>query len=76
MLANLLPSKWLPFNLDQVIMSQEDNTCDLTSFKQDFGWEPRPFEETLAIYAGQMKLPKPPAAPKPKSPVAAKQTSA
>jgi uncharacterized protein YbjT (DUF2867 family) len=40
-----------PFNRDQVLMSQEDNTADLTKFKGDFGWEPRGFEETLKSYA-------------------------
>jgi len=44
----------VPFNRDQVIMSQEDNTADLTKFKTDFGWEPRGFEETLASYAAQL----------------------
>jgi len=44
----------VPFNRDQVIMSQEDNTADLTKFKADFGWEPRGLEETLATYAGQL----------------------
>jgi NADH dehydrogenase len=43
-----------PFNRDQVIMSQEDGTVDLTKFKTDFGWEPRGFEETLKIYAEKL----------------------
>ena len=47
-------SKLLGFNRDQVIMSQEDNTCDLTKFVDDFGWEPRPFEETVRSYAKQL----------------------
>jgi nucleoside-diphosphate-sugar epimerase len=41
----------VPFNRDQVIMSQEDSTADLTKFKGDFGWEPRGLEETLSTYA-------------------------
>ena len=41
----------LGFNRDQVIMSQEDNTCDLTRFIADFGWEPQAFSRTLDRYA-------------------------
>jgi NADH dehydrogenase len=53
-LTRVTPRRLLPFNRDQVIMSQEDNTCDLTKFKADFGWEPRPFEPTLREYAKQL----------------------
>jgi NADH dehydrogenase len=42
------------FNWDQVVMSQEDNTCDMTKFVDDFGWTPQKFEETLRSYAGQL----------------------
>jgi nucleoside-diphosphate-sugar epimerase len=52
--THLLPASLLGFNRDQVMMSQEDNTCDLAKFKTDFGWEPRPFGETLREYAGQL----------------------
>jgi NADH dehydrogenase len=44
----------LGFNRDQVIMSQEDNTADMTKFVDDFGWQPRTFEQTLASYANQL----------------------
>jgi NADH dehydrogenase len=44
----------LGFNRDQVVMSQEDNTCDLTKFRDDFGWDPEPFEPTLRAYAGRL----------------------
>jgi NADH dehydrogenase len=44
----------LGFNRDQVIMSQEDNTCDITKFVDDFGWQPQPFEESLRAYAGKL----------------------
>jgi NADH dehydrogenase len=44
----------LGFNRDQVIMSQEDNTCDLTKFRDDFGWEPQPFDASLRTYASQL----------------------
>jgi uncharacterized protein YbjT (DUF2867 family) len=50
-IAAILPGSILPFNHDQVIMSQEDNTCDLTEFKKDFGWEPAGFERSLSEYA-------------------------
>jgi NADH dehydrogenase len=50
-IAAILPGSILPFNRDQVIMSQEDNTCDLTEFKKDFGWEPAGFEQSLSEYA-------------------------
>ncbi len=51
LLANALPSGMLPFNLDQVIMSQEDNTCDTTKFTDDFGWEAEGFESSLGVNA-------------------------
>jgi nucleoside-diphosphate-sugar epimerase len=53
-LAALGISKLLGFNRDQVIMSQEDNTADLTKFVADFGWQPRPFTESLQTYAKQL----------------------
>jgi NADH dehydrogenase len=52
--AALLPNALLGFNRDQVIMSQEDNTCDITKFVDDFGWTPQPFEPTLKSYASQL----------------------
>lgn len=54
LLTRLLPPSLLPFNRDQILMSQEDNTADLTPFRRDFPWEPRGFEETLAEYANQL----------------------
>ena len=41
-LTRVVPGRLLPFNLDQVIMSQEDNVCDLAKLKDTFGWEPPP----------------------------------
>jgi NADH dehydrogenase len=52
--THIAPRKLLPFNYDQVIMSQEDNTCDITKFTDDFGWTPAAFEPTLKSYAGQL----------------------
>jgi NADH dehydrogenase len=53
-LTRVIPPPLLPFNRDQVIMSQEDNTCDLSKFKADFGWEPQPFEASLREYASKL----------------------
>jgi hypothetical protein len=44
----------LGFNRDQVVMSQEDNTCDVTKFVTDFGWQPQAFEASLRSYAQQL----------------------
>lgn len=54
LLTRLIPGALLPFNRDQVIMSQEENTCELSAFEADFGWTPRGFRETLAEYAAAM----------------------
>ena len=54
MVTAIAPAALLPFNRDQVIMSQEDNTCDTTKFTDDFGWELRAFEESVASYAAQL----------------------
>lgn len=53
-LTHAAPAALLPFNRDQIVMSQEDNTCDLTKFIEDFGWEPSGFEQSLGTYAKQM----------------------
>lgn len=54
MLAAIVPGSWLPFNRGQVMMSQEDNTCDLSEFQKDFGWKPAGFRQALGEYAGAM----------------------
>lgn len=54
LLATIGVGALLGFNRDQIIMSQEDNTADLTKFKDHFGWEPQPFEPSLAAYAKQL----------------------
>ena len=41
-----------PYNTDQVIMSQENNTSDIRKFVEAFGWDPQSFEPTLRSYAG------------------------
>src|SRR5688500_10556620 len=53
-LTYVVPRALLPFNRDQVVMSQEDNTCDLSKFVDDFGWTPRPFEPSLREYASKL----------------------
>jgi NADH dehydrogenase len=50
-LTRIVPPPLLPFNRDQVIMSQEDNTADPSKFRAEFGWDPQPFEPTLKQYA-------------------------
>jgi NADH dehydrogenase len=51
-LARVVPGSLLPFNRDQVLMSQEDNTADIGEFERDFGWKPAGFGESLGGYAG------------------------
>ena len=51
LLTHVVPPALLPFNHDQVVMSQEDNTTDLSKFKDDFGWDPQPFKTSLEAYA-------------------------
>jgi nucleoside-diphosphate-sugar epimerase len=53
-LTCVTPAALLPFNRDQVIMSQEDNTADLAKFEHDLGWGPRGFRETLKTYAAEL----------------------
>jgi nucleoside-diphosphate-sugar epimerase len=49
-LTHLLPSALLPFTHDQVLMSQQDNVCDLSKFINTFGWTPKSFSESLRSY--------------------------
>lgn len=53
-LASAAPAGLLPFNRDQVIMSQENNVCDLGPFEKDFGWRPAPFEQAIGTYAKEL----------------------
>ena len=53
-ITRVVPGPLLPFNRDQVIMSQEENTCDLSKFVDDFGWTPRPFADAVRSYAKQL----------------------
>jgi NADH dehydrogenase len=54
LLTRILPGSILPFNADQVAMSQEDNTCDLARFVHDFGFTPQGFEPSLHSYATKL----------------------
>ena len=54
MLAAIVPGSLLPFNRDQIVMSQEDNTCDDSDFQRDFGWKPLGFAEALKEYSGSL----------------------
>lgn len=51
MLAAIGIGRLAGFNRDQVIMSQEDNTCDITKFVDLYGWTPAGFESSLKEYA-------------------------
>lgn len=52
----LAPSFLMPhkFNVEQVLMSQEDNICDIGPVQRDFGLALRDFREELATYAGRI----------------------
>ena len=53
--ANLIAGMpGVPFNRDQVIMSQEDSICATGKFEEHFEMEAAPFEPTLADYADRM----------------------
>ena len=54
LLTKIVPASLLPFNYDQVIMSQEDNTCGMSEFERVFSWKPRGFESTLKQYASRL----------------------
>ncbi len=53
-ITHVAPASWLPFNRDQVIMSQEDNTTDMRKFSNDFGWTPGGFAELVKEYASEL----------------------
>jgi NADH dehydrogenase len=53
-ITRLTPAAWLPFTHDQVLMSQQDNVCDLSKFTQAFGWTPRSYGDSFRSYAGAM----------------------
>jgi nucleoside-diphosphate-sugar epimerase len=53
-LTRVVPARLLPFNRAQVVMSQEDNVGDVRKFRDDFGWYPKRFEETLRAYKGEL----------------------
>ena len=55
LLTRVVPGSLLPFNRDQVLMSQEDNTADLAKFTGDFGWKPRAFGKALESYANELR---------------------
>lgn len=55
LLTSVAPAKLLPFNRDQVIMSQEDSVANLEPFITDFNWTPRKLEETLREYAAALR---------------------
>jgi uncharacterized protein YbjT (DUF2867 family) len=50
LLTRVVPAALLPFNRDQVLMSQEPNICDMSQFIRDFGFTPEGFSESLYHY--------------------------
>jgi NADH dehydrogenase len=54
-ITHVVPRTMLPFNHDQVVMSQQDNTAPIGKFVTDFGWSPRPFGHTLETYASELR---------------------
>jgi NADH dehydrogenase len=54
LLTKVAPAAAIPFNWDQVVMSQEDNTGEIAEFERDFGWKPAGFEESLRGYAAEL----------------------
>jgi uncharacterized protein YbjT (DUF2867 family) len=54
LLTAVTPAFLLPFNRDQVIMSQEDSTCDLRRFRAEFGWATSEFVASLESYKSQL----------------------
>lgn len=44
----------VPFNRDQVVMSQEDSVCEIHKAQGDFGIQLRPFEDALKDYAREL----------------------
>jgi len=49
-LARIMPASSLPFGRDEVMMSLEDNVCDIAPLVRDFGFAPQPFEQSLRSY--------------------------
>ncbi|NOG53981.1 MAG: complex I NDUFA9 subunit family protein [Planctomycetes bacterium] len=45
---------FLPFNYDQVMMSQEDSTCNVSRVQAHLGIDPKPFAEALAEYVSTL----------------------
>jgi nucleoside-diphosphate-sugar epimerase len=54
LLTHLFPQSLLGFNRDQVLMSQENNTCPMGKFIETFGWSPQPFESVLRSYMKEL----------------------
>ncbi|MEL7240203.1 MAG: NAD-dependent epimerase/dehydratase family protein [Planctomycetota bacterium] len=59
LLTKLAPASWLPFNLAQVQMSQEDNVGDITELRNDFAadlaGDLAAFEPTVQGYVDELK---------------------
>jgi len=44
----------VPFNHDQVLMSQEDSVCDVSRMREYLGVDPVPFDEALGSYVNRL----------------------
>jgi len=44
-ITHIVPASLLPFTYDQVLMSEQDNVCDLSQFVDCFGWTPKVLNE-------------------------------
>ena len=53
-ITHVVPAAWLPFNLSQVQMSEEDNVTNLRPFEKAFGFSPQPWLASLNSYASQL----------------------
>ena len=63
LLSRVVPRPLLPFNRDQVVMSQEDGACqpaESARFAADFGWQPVGYRVALRDYAGGATTAAPP----------------
>lgn len=54
LLTHIVPAALLPFNHDQILMSQEDIIANTDKFISHFGWTPASFQSTLQSYASQL----------------------
>ena len=54
LITRIAPASWLPFNRDQVIMTQEDVTADTTPAATDLNWHAAALIPAMREYAAEM----------------------